>query len=163
MDIEELPLGARAYGVLKDAGIDTVEDLCLFTAEQLLQMGNFGQKSLAEVKEVLKERSLVLHPGPADPRLTLSFPGAGTRFNLGLSVSRRDRECLAAYTIRELTRVQESVLMLAQKLTGQPRRRLLLINGHIGMLQAVHKTVLGKNPEQQRSEEPQGDSNMGGK
>jgi hypothetical protein len=31
MNIEELVVGARAYNVLRDAGIDTVEDLCLFT------------------------------------------------------------------------------------------------------------------------------------
>ena len=61
MDIDELPLGTRAYGVLKKAGVDTVEDLCLFTAEQLLHLGNFGQKSLDEVEQALQERSLCLH------------------------------------------------------------------------------------------------------
>lgn len=161
MDIEELPLGTRAYGVLKDAGIDTVEDLCLFTSEQLLHLGNFGQKCLAEVKNALKERSLSLYAGPADARLVLSFPGTGPRFNLGLSASRDDRESLAAYTVRELAAIQESVLMLAQKLSGQPRRRLLLINGHLGMLEAVHETVLGK-PSEQEQGKPQGDPNLVG-
>jgi DNA-directed RNA polymerase alpha subunit len=36
VEIEALEIGARAYNVFKSAGIDTVEDLCLLTAQQLL-------------------------------------------------------------------------------------------------------------------------------
>lgn len=58
MNIEELVVGARAYNVLKDAGIDTVEDLCLFTGEQLMRFGKFGRKSLDDVQSALSEHSL---------------------------------------------------------------------------------------------------------
>ena len=57
MDIEELEVSNRAYTVLKGAAIDTVEDLCLFTGEQLMRLGNFGKKSLDEVRRAL-ERTL---------------------------------------------------------------------------------------------------------
>ena len=59
MDIEELVVGTRAYNVLKGAGIDTVEDLCLFTGEQLMHLGNFGQKSLVELREKLQEHGVL--------------------------------------------------------------------------------------------------------
>src|SRR6266496_4205566 len=105
MDIEELDVGGRAYGVLKGAGIDTVEDLCLFTAEQLLRLANFGQRSLDEVKHALEEHSFSLHTGPPDSRLMFSFPRVGARFNIALSTVNRDRESLASYTVRELCQI----------------------------------------------------------
>jgi hypothetical protein len=111
MNIEEVVMGARAYNVLKDAGIDTAEDLCLFTGEQLMRLGNFGRKSLDDVQSALSEHSLSLHTGAADPRLIVSFPGVGRRFNLGLSAANSGCESLAAYTARELARVQESLLL----------------------------------------------------
>jgi hypothetical protein len=60
MDIEELTIGVRAYNALKNAGIDTVEDLCLFTGEQLMHLGSFGRKSLEDVQCALAEHSLSL-------------------------------------------------------------------------------------------------------
>lgn len=160
MNIEELVMGARAYNALKGAGIDTVEDLCLFTGEQLMRLGNFGRKSLDDVQTALSEHSLSLHNGPADPRLLVSFAGVGRRFNLGLTVANRSRESLAAYTSRELARVQESLLLLATHATGQTRTRLLTINGHVGMLRSVHETVLGKSAGQFQAERSQSDLNL---
>jgi hypothetical protein len=159
MDIEQLVMGARAYKALKGAGIDTVEDLCLFTGEQLMHLGNFGKKSLEDVQCALAEHSRSLHTGPADTRLLVSFPGAGRRFNLGLSASNRDRESLALYTVRELARIQESLILLASHSTGQTRKRLLMINGHVGMLRSVHETVLGKSAEQLEPDQLQTDPN----
>jgi DNA-directed RNA polymerase alpha subunit len=46
----------------------------MFTAEQLLRLRNFGQKSLDEVKHALEQHSFSLHIGPPEPRLLLSFP-----------------------------------------------------------------------------------------
>lgn len=160
MNIEELPLGTRAYGVLKAAGIDTIEELCLFTAEQLRRLGNFGQKSLDEVKDALKERSLSLNTGPANSRLLLSFPATrGTRFNLA-SVSDLDCERLARYTVRELASIQESLLRLASQLTEQPRRRLLSLSGHVDVLRSIHETVLAQSTEQLKAEGRQDDPDM---
>ena len=154
MDIDELKLGARADGVLKRAGIDTVEDLCRFTAEQLLRLGNFGKKSLSEVEEVLKERSLSLHGGPADPRLLVSSIKV-SRLNLAFSVSNRSNASVAKYTIRELAQIEDSLLRLASQLEGQQRRRLLIINGHVGLLPSVHEAILEQSPAPSEAEAPQ--------
>ena len=99
-------------------------------------------------------------PEAADSRLIVSFPGVGRRFNLGLSVANRGRESLAAYTARELARVQESLLLLATRVTGQTRTRLLTINGHVGMLRSVHETVLGESAEQFEGEGSHPDPNL---
>jgi hypothetical protein len=66
---------------------------------------------------------------------------------------------LARYSARELARIQESLLLLASRLTGQTRRRLLSINGHVGMLRSVHETVLGKSAGHLKPEESQTDPN----
>jgi predicted RecB family nuclease len=155
MAIDELLLGVRAYGVLKKAGIDTVEDLCRFTPEQLPHLGNFGQKSLDEVEQVLKERSLSLHRGPTDPRLLVSSIEVGPRLNLAFSVSSRDRASLAKYTVRELVQIEDSLVQVTSQLSGQQRRRLLIINGHLGLRRSVHETILPEGPRPSEAEAPQ--------
>ncbi|MBC7333640.1 MAG: DNA-directed RNA polymerase subunit alpha [Actinobacteria bacterium] len=56
--IEELELSVRAYNCLKREGIDTVDKLLRYSEEELLDIRNFGQKSINEVKEKLKELGL---------------------------------------------------------------------------------------------------------
>lgn len=58
--IEELELGVRPYNCLKRHGIHTVEQLLDCTDEDLMNMRNFGQKSMEEVKQKLSERDLSL-------------------------------------------------------------------------------------------------------
>ena len=58
--IEDLELGVRSYNCLKREGIQTVGDLVSKTEAELLNIPNFGKKSIDEVKEKLGERSLVL-------------------------------------------------------------------------------------------------------
>jgi DNA-directed RNA polymerase subunit alpha len=43
---------------LKRAGIDTVEDLLQYTEEDLLDIRNFGQKSIQEVRNKIQELGL---------------------------------------------------------------------------------------------------------
>jgi hypothetical protein len=160
MDIDELELGTRADGVLKEAGIDTVEDLCLFTRDQLLHLGNFGRKSLDEVENALKERSLCLNRGPANPQLLVSSIKVGPRFNLAFSVLNGDRAGLARYTVRELAQIQDSLLEVMSQSTGLPRKRLLNINGHVGVLRSVHESILEKSQEPSKAKEPQSDPNV---
>ena len=57
--IEELELGVRSYNCLKREGIQTVGDLVSKTEAELLNIPNFGKKSIDEVKEKLDERGLV--------------------------------------------------------------------------------------------------------
>nr|QCI07609.1 RNA polymerase a-subunit [Nitophyllum punctatum] len=52
--IEELRLSARAYNCLKRVQIDSIADLLDYSQEELLEIKNFGQKSVEEVIESLK-------------------------------------------------------------------------------------------------------------
>lgn len=56
--IEELELSVRAYNCLKREGIDTVDKLLNYKEEELLGIRNFGQKSIQEVKDKVKELGL---------------------------------------------------------------------------------------------------------
>jgi DNA-directed RNA polymerase subunit alpha len=58
--IEELELGVRSYNCLKREGIQTIGDLVSKTEAELLNIPNFGKKSIDEVKEKLEERGLAL-------------------------------------------------------------------------------------------------------
>ncbi len=58
--IEELDLGVRSYNCLKREGIQTVGDLINKTESELLNIPNFGRKSIEEVVEKLEERGLAL-------------------------------------------------------------------------------------------------------
>jgi DNA-directed RNA polymerase subunit alpha len=56
--IEDLELSVRSHNCLKRADIDTVEKLLQYTEEDLLDIRNFGQKSIQEVKNKVKELGL---------------------------------------------------------------------------------------------------------
>ncbi len=58
--IEELELGVRSYNCLKREGIQTIGDLVSKTEAELLNIPNFGKKSIDEVKEKLEGRGLAL-------------------------------------------------------------------------------------------------------
>ena len=58
--VERLPISVRtAYG-LRDADIKYVGDLVQCTEEELLEIKNFGRKSLNEVKRILADMGLSL-------------------------------------------------------------------------------------------------------
>ncbi len=61
MNIDELELSVRSYNCLKRAGINTVEELCNRTSEDMMKVRNLGRKSLEEVLAKLKERGLELN------------------------------------------------------------------------------------------------------
>ena len=63
MNIDELELSVRSYNCLKRAGINTVEELCNRTPEDMMKVRNLGRKSLEEVLAKLKELGLQLNPG----------------------------------------------------------------------------------------------------
>jgi len=60
MPIEELDLSVRPYNCLKRAGINTVGDLLQRTEDEVVNVKNFGRKSLDEVKEKLAGLGLEL-------------------------------------------------------------------------------------------------------
>jgi len=63
MNIDELELSVRSYNCLKRAGINTVEELCNKTSEDMMKVRNLGRKSLEEVLEKLRELGLQLNSG----------------------------------------------------------------------------------------------------
>ena len=66
MNIDELELSVRSYNCLKRAGINTVEELCNKTSEDMMKVRNLGRKSLEEVLAKLKELGLSLSPGDGE-------------------------------------------------------------------------------------------------
>ncbi|GIX06200.1 MAG: DNA-directed RNA polymerase subunit alpha [Candidatus Poribacteria bacterium] len=56
--VAELELRVRAANCMEAAGIRTVRDLVTRTEKEMLEIKNFGKKSLAEVKAVLEEMGL---------------------------------------------------------------------------------------------------------
>lgn len=58
--IEELELSQRSYNCLKRANIYNVRELISKTKEDLLNIRNFGQKSIKEIELKLKEMGLTL-------------------------------------------------------------------------------------------------------
>ena len=63
MSIDELELSVRSYNCLKRAGINTVQELCSKTPDEMMKVRNLGRKSLDEVMEKLKELGLKLNMG----------------------------------------------------------------------------------------------------
>ena len=61
MNIDELELSVRSYNCLKRAGINTVEELCNRTSEDMMKVRNLGRQSLEEVLAKLKELGLELN------------------------------------------------------------------------------------------------------
>jgi DNA-directed RNA polymerase subunit alpha len=63
--IEDLELTVRSYNCLKREGIHTVGELVARSEADLMDIRNFGAKSIDEVKEKLQELGLSLKDSPA--------------------------------------------------------------------------------------------------
>jgi DNA-directed RNA polymerase subunit alpha len=61
MSLAELELSVRATNCLESEGITTVRDLVIRTDDELLEVRNFGETTLREVKGKLSERGLSLN------------------------------------------------------------------------------------------------------
>ncbi len=64
--IEELDFSVRTYNCLKKANILTIAELVNYTQGDLMQIRNFGKKSLTEVQEKLRALNLTLKGGSLD-------------------------------------------------------------------------------------------------
>lgn len=58
MSIGELELSVRTYNCLKRAGINTTEDLCNMTEENMMKVRNIGRMELQEIIGVMKDKGL---------------------------------------------------------------------------------------------------------
>lgn len=56
--VEELELSVRSYNCLKNANIQTINDLVQKTESEMLRTKNFGRKSLNEIREILSGMGL---------------------------------------------------------------------------------------------------------
>ena len=66
IEVDELDLSVRTANCLRDAGIERVAQLRALSDQQLLDLKNFGRRSLREVRDVLEhlERSYGVLPDP---------------------------------------------------------------------------------------------------
>lgn len=62
MPIEELGLSVRSLNCLKRASVKLVGDLIAMSEDDVMKLKNFGQKSLVEIKDKLKDYDLYLEP-----------------------------------------------------------------------------------------------------
>ena len=62
MNIDELELSVRSYNCLKRAGINTVEELCNKTPEDMMKVRNLGRKSLEEVLGKAERAGITAQP-----------------------------------------------------------------------------------------------------
>jgi DNA-directed RNA polymerase subunit alpha len=60
MSLAEMKLSVRAMNCLESERIHTVRDLLQRTEDQLLEVRNFGETTLKEVKQKLQERGMHL-------------------------------------------------------------------------------------------------------
>lgn len=60
--IEALDFTIRTYNILKREGINTIQGIAACTESQLLELRNFGQRGVDEVKLKLSEHGLRLRP-----------------------------------------------------------------------------------------------------
>ena len=82
--VEELELSVRSYNCLKNAGIQTINELVQKTESEMLRSKNFGLKSLNEIKEILAGLGLGLGMKPdSHGRLVAAPPGSGVSDVIG--------------------------------------------------------------------------------
>lgn len=60
--IEKLNFSVRVQNCFKSVGVTTVGDLLKYTEQDLLNIPNFGKRSLEEVKSVLKKKLEITFP-----------------------------------------------------------------------------------------------------
>ena len=89
LPIEEMDLTVRSYNCLKREGIHTIGELVGRSEADLLDIRNFGQKSIDEVKGKLAGMGLALKDSPPgfDPRIAVDTYGTdayGPGFSTGL-------------------------------------------------------------------------------
>ena len=94
LPIEDLDLTVRSYNCLKREGVHTVGELVARTESDLLDIRNFGQKSIDEVKIKLHQLGLSLKDSPAtfDPSEVAGYDVATGTWNSDASYDLDDNQ-----------------------------------------------------------------------
>ena len=89
LPIEEMDLTVRSYNCLKREGIHSIGELVGRSEADLLDIRNFGQKSIDEVKGKLSGMGLALKDSPPgfDPRIAVDTYGTDASYGPGFSSS----------------------------------------------------------------------------
>ena len=85
--VNETALPTRAYRILREAGVERLEQLTDWTAADLLALSGFGQTSLAAVEAELARQNLALKTVPRETESPLLSVGEAAR-RLGLNDTR---------------------------------------------------------------------------
>ena len=130
MPIEEMELTVRSYNCLKREGIHTVGELISRSEADLLDIRNFGAKSIDEVKMKLAQMGLALKDSPPgfDPSHVvrhLRHRRLRQRRRLGL---RRDRAALNSHLSTGRTAVMPQPTKGPRLGGGPAHQRLMLAN-----------------------------------
>jgi hypothetical protein len=82
--LSSLELSARAYNGLYSTGARTAGDIANFSRQELLQLKNYGTKTVTEIEEILGGLGLSLQPYPrmSEDRPVLEFDGRAFRMTL---------------------------------------------------------------------------------
>jgi hypothetical protein len=72
MNLDDLELSVRAYNCLKRAGINTVEELCNRTMDDMMRVRNLGIRCLKEIIEIMKTNGLKFKDEKANNIITAS-------------------------------------------------------------------------------------------
>ena len=93
LPIDDLDLTVRSYNCLKREGVHTVGELVARTESDLLDIRNFGQKSIDEVKIKLHQLGLSLKDSPAtfDPSEVAGYDVATGTWNSDAGYDLDDR------------------------------------------------------------------------
>jgi len=132
MPMSEFELSVRSRNCLAKMNIETLGDLIMKTRSELLSYKNFGETSLAEIEEILRQKGLRLGQGAAEegappPLFAEEAPPAEVEpgvdpevlnrsvESLNLSIrSRRCMERLKIKTVRDLASKSEIEIMSAK-------------------------------------------------
>ena len=77
LGIDELELSVRSYNCLKRAGINTVEELCNMSSEDMMHVRNLGRRSLEEILQKLKDLGVKLEYDGSDQETYTEFNHPG--------------------------------------------------------------------------------------
>ena len=75
LGIDELELSVRSYNCLKRAGINTVEELCNMSNEDMMHVRNLGRRSLEEILQKLKDLGVELKYNAQETYTEFNHPG----------------------------------------------------------------------------------------